>query len=59
MGKTTLIKLLAGIIQPDDENIEPPQVECKIALRNSTLKIVRAFSTRENQLKLKKYESKS
>jgi len=44
---------------PDDENIEPPQVDCKIALRNSTLKLMRAFGTRENQLKLKQYETKS
>jgi ATP-binding cassette subfamily E protein 1 len=26
MGKTTLIKLLAGIIKPDDENIEMPKL---------------------------------
>jgi len=38
---------------PDDENIEPAQVDCKLALRNSTLKLIRAFSSRENQLKLK------
>lgn len=44
---------------PDDENIEPAQVDCKIALRNSTLKLIRAFSTKENQLKLKTYEQKS
>lgn len=41
---------------PDDENIEPAQVDCKIALRNSTLKLIRAFSTQENQLKLKKFD---
>jgi len=41
---------------PDDENIEPAQVDCKIALRNSTLKLIRAFSSQENQLKLKKYD---
>ena len=28
---------------PDDENIEPAQVDVKIALRNSTLKLCRAF----------------
>lgn len=26
MGKTTLIKLLAGIIRPDDEEIEMPKL---------------------------------
>ena len=26
MGKTTLIKLLAGIIKPDDESIEMPKL---------------------------------
>jgi len=41
---------------PDDENIEPAQVDCKIALRNSTLKLIRAFSSKENQLRLKAFD---
>lgn len=46
-------------IVPDDENIEPAQVDCKIALRSSTLKLVRAFSEKENQMKLKSYNTKA
>ena len=53
----TLLCVPDGVkMVPDDENIEPGQVECKIALRHSTLKLCRAFSTRENQLKLKAYD---
>jgi len=33
---------------PDDDVIEPAQVDSKIALRNSTLKLLRAFTNREN-----------
>ena len=53
----TLLCVPDGVkMVPDDENIEPAQVDCKLALRNSTLKLIRAFSTRENQLKLKTFD---
>lgn len=42
-------------IVKDDEHIEPAQVDCKIALRNSTLKLIRAFTPQKNQLLLKSY----
>jgi hypothetical protein len=42
-----------------DENITEEQRQCMIDVRETTSKLIRAFSIRENQLKLKAYEVRS
>ena len=43
----------------NDENITEEQIKCMMDVRETTSKLIRAFSNRENQLKLKAYEQKS
>ena len=42
-----------------DENITEEQRQCMVDVRDTTSKLIRAFSNRENQLKIKAYEQKS